>query len=190
MDTTGPVVVLVSWPKDPGPDLVGRLTAASPSVDVRAVAYEGEVTDEVRAAYADADALLAFSLPDELADLAPRLRWVQAIGAGVDHFRNARMPDGVVVTNAVGIAAGPIAEFVIARLLAMWKRFDHLADLQRRREWELAFGRRLEGSTIGIGGLGAIGTAVAERARALGMRVLAVRRSGGASPVADEVVGP
>ena len=117
---------------------------------------------------------------------------MQAIGAGTDHFRGAELGPDVVVTNAAGVAAVPIAEFVVGQLLAIWKRFDELADQQRRHVWEPAYGRQVSGLTLGLVGLGAIGTAVAERARALGMRVLAVRRRPGVDrpPVVDEVVGP
>ena len=134
--------------------------------------------------------MLAFDLPAEVVTVAPHLRWVQAIGAGVDHFRGAGLDGRVVLTNAAGVAAVPIAEFVIGRLLAVWKRFDELAEQQRHRVWKPAFGRQLDGCTIGLVGLGAIGTAVAERARALGMRVLAIRRTSTPSPAADEVYGP
>jgi phosphoglycerate dehydrogenase-like enzyme len=98
-----------------------------------------------------------------------------------------------VVTNAAGVAAVPIAEFVIGQLLSIWKRFDELADQQRRHVWEPAYGRHVAGLKLGLVGLGAIGTAVAERARALEMQVLAVRRRPGAAdgpPGVDEVVGP
>jgi phosphoglycerate dehydrogenase-like enzyme len=82
---------------------------------------------------------------------------------------------------------------VIGQLLAVWKRLDELADQQRRRVWEPAYGRQVSGLRLGVVGLGAIGTAVAERAGALGMGVLAVRRRPGAGdrpPAVDEVVGP
>jgi phosphoglycerate dehydrogenase-like enzyme len=83
----------------------------------------------------------------------------------------------VTVTNGAGIAAVHIAEFCIARLLAIWKRFDDLADLQARREWTPTYGRSFSGSTVGVVGLGAIGRAVAERAHAMGARVIGVRRN-------------
>ena len=95
-----------------------------------------------------------------------------------------------MITNAVGISAPTIAEFVMGRLLAVWKRFDHLADLQRGHVWETAFGKTFAGSTMAIVGFGAIGTEVAPAAKAFRLRVLAVRRTPTPTPLADEVVGP
>jgi phosphoglycerate dehydrogenase-like enzyme len=206
------VAVLVAFPPDPAPELVARLTAAAPSIDIVACAYEEDharrtargrkdeavlaqhaapvLSDAQRTAFATAEVMLAFDLPPAVITIAPNLRWVQAIGAGIDHFHGAELDARVVVTNAAGVAAVPIAEFVIGRLLAVWKRFDTLADQQQRRVWKPAYGRQLQGSTIGLIGLGAIGTAVAQRARALGMRVLAVRRTTAPSPHADEVFTP
>jgi phosphoglycerate dehydrogenase-like enzyme len=208
------LIVQVAYPPDPPRYLLEALRAVSSYLDVvvapyvedhgvRAARNQGSLeelrartpalTDEQRDAFGRAEVLLALDLPVGLGTLAPALRWVQAIGAGTDHFHGAELGPDVVVTNAAGVAAVSIAEFVIGQLLAVWKRVDELADQQRRHVWEPAYGRQVAGLTLGLVGLGAIGTAVAERARALGMRVLAVRRRPGAddrTAVVDEVVGP
>lgn len=148
-------------------------------------------TDDQRAALATADAILGLDLPLDLPALAPGLRWVQLIGSGVDLCIPAGLPgSGVVVTNAAGVSAPGIAEFVIARLLEHWKLLREHAETQERRHWEMRFGRRVAGRTIVVVGLGAIGGAVAVLARALGMRVVAVRRScppGASDERVDEV---
>jgi phosphoglycerate dehydrogenase-like enzyme len=208
------VIVQVAYPPDPPRHLVDGLRAVSPELDVVVAPYVEEhgvragrsqgsleelraraavPTDAQRDAFGRAEVLLALDLPVGLGAFAPALRWVQAIGAGTDHFRGAELGPDVVVTNAAGVAAVPIAEFVIGQLLAIWKRFDELTDQQRRHVWQPAYGRQVSGLALGLVGLGAIGTAVAERAGALGMRVLAVRRRPGADdgpPGVDEVVGP
>jgi phosphoglycerate dehydrogenase-like enzyme len=208
------MTVQIAFPPDPPSHLVEALRALSPDVDVVVAPYVEDhgvraarsqrsleelrarapaLTDEQRDAFSRAEVVLALDLPVGLGTFAPALRWVQAIGAGTDHFRGAELGPDVVVTNAAGVAAVPIAEFVIGQLLAVWKRFDELADQQRRRVWKPAYGRQVSGLTLGLVGLGAIGTAVAERARALGIRVLAVRRRPGGADrpaVVDEVVGP
>lgn len=206
-----PLEVLIAYPPQVDEELLDLVRTAAPDVVVTVCAYEEEharrtargrgeggslapiaLTDEQRNAFAAADVGLVFDLPDDLATVAPNLRWVQAIGAGVEHLRDACLKADVAVTNAVGVAAVPIAEFVIARLLGVWKRFDELAELQRQHQWEAAFGATVAGKTLGVIGLGAIGTAVAERARALGLHVLGTRRSyapGDTSPVVDELFG-
>jgi phosphoglycerate dehydrogenase-like enzyme len=208
------VIVHVAYPPDPPRRLMDELLTVSPDLDVVVAPYVEQhgvraarsqrsaeelrarapaLTEAQRDAFGRAEVLLALDLPVGLGTFAPALRWVQAIGAGTDHFRGAELRPDVVVTNAAGVAAVPIAEFVIGQLLAIWKRFDELTDQQRRHVWEPSYGRQVSGLTLGLVGLGAIGTAVAERARALGMRVLAVRRRPGVSarpPVVDELVGP
>ena len=138
--------------------------------------------------------LLALHTPKDLLAHAPRLRWVQCIGAGVDQFVAAGVArDRAVVTNASGLSATSMAEYVIGRLLQAWKRFAEQERLQRAHRYVQTYGRTFKGSTIGIVGFGSIGVAVGERARALGARVLGQRRShrpGMTHPAADELFGP
>jgi phosphoglycerate dehydrogenase-like enzyme len=119
---------------------------------------------------------------------------VQGIGAGIDMYYGARLPADVVLTNAAGISAVPMAEFVMARILSVWKRFPELAALQERHEWKPAYGALFAGSTLGIVGFGAIGAAIAERARAFGARVVASRRrpelGDGGTGLVDVMYGP
>lgn len=150
------------------------------------------VAEERRAALASAEVLLAFHVPKELMRLAPRLRWIQCIGAGVEQLAKAGVPRArVVVTNASGVSAGSMAEWVIGRLLQVWKRFREADEHQRARAFVRTYGRTFAGSTLGVVGMGAIGSAVAERGRALGLRVLGLRRSAAADPApAHELFAP
>jgi phosphoglycerate dehydrogenase-like enzyme len=198
--------VVVAYPWQVRDDLLDQLRSVVPGVDVRALPYVGpkfgqhvhdharydELTDDRRAVWGSAEVVMALDLPKGIDELSPNLRWVQAIGAGIDHLQETGLADHVVVTNAVGVAAVPIAEFVIARLLGVWKRFADLDELQRARTWRATFGRVFDGSTVGLVGLGAIGGAVAVRARALGARTIGIRRSyqpGDTSPLCDELYG-
>jgi phosphoglycerate dehydrogenase-like enzyme len=149
--------------------------------------------DERRRALARAEVLIQLHTPKDLMSLAPRLRWLQGIGAGVDQFAIAGVTrDQVFVTNASGVSAGSMAEFVIGRLLQIWKRFPEAEVHQRRHEYVRTYGRSFAGSVIGIVGLGNIGSAVARRARAMGVRVLGLKRSvsGGDHEDVDGVFGP
>lgn len=129
-----------------------------------------------RDALAKAEVALLFDLPLDLGLFAPNLRWIQGIGAGLDHWRGARLPQHVVLTNGSGVAAGPIAEFVLARILQITKRLPELDVAQRERGWRPVYGRRVSNLTLGIVGYGSIGQRVGALGHALGMRVLAVRR--------------
>lgn len=131
----------------------------------------------VRDAWARAEVLLTLDLPSEhLAEL-PRLRWLQTYSSGVDHFDlDAFATRGVRVTNAAGVGAVPIAEFVVGRLLEVWKGSRALDAHQESRRLRQPPARLLAGATLGLIGYGAIGRAVARRARAFDMRIVACRR--------------
>jgi phosphoglycerate dehydrogenase-like enzyme len=209
------VVVCLGYPAFQGPAHIERLHALDPRVEVVALPVDPEsgwatvppkdphdepppwalgVAAERRAALAGAEVLFALHAPKGLMQLAPRLRWIQGVGAGVEQFAKAGvLRERVVVTNASGVSAASMAEFVIGRLLQVWKRFREAERHQEAHEYVRTYGRTFAGSTLGIVGLGSIGCAVAERARAFGARVLGLRRSAraGAGPgPADELFGP
>jgi phosphoglycerate dehydrogenase-like enzyme len=195
--------VVVAFPWNADDAMLAPLRARFPELELVAAPYlgrfghhlpdqEDELTDAARAAWARAVATMALDLPAPIAELAPELQWVQAIGAGIDHLADADLPERVTITNAAGVAAAPIAEFAIARLLSVWKRLPEIDDEQTEHAWKPKFGRTVEGLTLGVIGLGAIGTAVAVRARAFGMYLIGTRRSykeGQDHPAVDELRG-
>jgi phosphoglycerate dehydrogenase-like enzyme len=105
------------------------------------------------------------------------LRWVHTMTAGVEHVVRA-LPPGreVVITNAAGIFDVPIAEMVLALILAVVKRIPVLLAQQRAHEWRLVRLREIAGLSVGIIGLGSIGVEIARRCKAMGMHVIATRR--------------
>jgi phosphoglycerate dehydrogenase-like enzyme len=141
-------------------------------------AWGTTVAAERRSALAHAEILIALHVPRDLMTIAPRLRWVQGVGAGVEQFAAAGVPrDRVVMTNASGLSAGSMAEFVMGRLLEIWKRFREIEEHQRAHRYQQTYGRTFKGSTVGIVGMGHIGREVAQRARAFGARVVGSKRS-------------
>ncbi len=152
------------------------------------------LSEAQRAAFAQVQVVLALDLPFDVAEVAPELRWVQAVGAGTAQLQSAGLgPSGIRLTSAAGVNAVGIAEFVIGRLLEHWKQLPTFADAQSRHEWDPAYGRQLAGSTLGLIGLGEINSAVAARAKAFGVRILATRRSarpGATAPNVDELFSP
>jgi glyoxylate/hydroxypyruvate reductase A len=134
----------------------------------------------------------------ELPELAPKLEWIQATSAGIGPFVRRMgypetMPD-VVFTTASGVHARPLAEFCFMVLFAFHKKLLLTLREQRRHHWERFAGADLEGRTLVIVGMGRIGREVAKLARALGMRVVGVKRTtAGVSPGElrlDELYGP
>jgi phosphoglycerate dehydrogenase-like enzyme len=115
-------------------------------------------------------------VPDEKPAGWPRgLRWIQAVSAGVDEYP-PWIHDVERVTCGRGINSSPIAEYVLASLLAVEKRLDEIW-IKDAADWHKPELGTLNGKTLGLIGYGSIGQAVAARAAPFGMRILATRRS-------------
>src|SRR5215470_6602293 len=141
----------------------------------------------------DVDVLVTLAFTHEMAAAAKRLKLVQVPGAGLDRIDRAALPAGTALANVYGHEVG-IAEYVIGAMLAMTRRFCRLDAALRRGVWESQWGvggtppapwPELAGQTLGILGYGRIGRAVARRARAFDMEVLAIRRSAAQSDPDD-----
>jgi phosphoglycerate dehydrogenase-like enzyme len=114
---------------------------------------------------------------------APRLRWVQLSSSGVGQLveRTGLGASPIVVTNAAGVHATALAEFVLFAMLYFAKRMPQVLADQRRRRWERFALDTLPGKTLGVVGLGQVGRAIARVAGGAGLRVVAVRRAAGAA---------
>ena len=122
---------------------------------------------------------------------APRLRWVHAGSAGVDYFPLGELAAaGIVLTNARGQHAEPMADHAFALLLALSRRIPEAAAAQLAHRWEPHAGEALAGRRLGVAGLGTIGRAVARRAAAFGLEVWGTRRHPAPDPLASRVLGP
>ena len=149
-----------------------------------------------------AEVYLGFGVPAALFEAAMeegRLRWAHTAAAGAGASLHPAMRDSdVVLTNAAGIYAEPMADTVLAMVLHFARGLDFAVRAQAEtRWWKDPFDsadtsvRELADSTVGIVGLGGIGRAVARRAVALGMKAVATRRSGTDGPDGVEVLsGP
>jgi D-2-hydroxyacid dehydrogenase (NADP+) len=117
-------------------------------------------------------------VPDDIVARAPGLKWLQLTSAGVDRLLNAPVVQShVTVTTASGIHAVPISEYVIGAMLAFAKGLPKAFRAQQERAWRPFWPDELEDKTVGVLGVGAIGARVVKLAKALDMRVLALRRS-------------
>jgi phosphoglycerate dehydrogenase-like enzyme len=182
MDT---VLVGIHSPLDE--DTRGRISALS---DRLSVAYLSPLIAAERkgddAADGRLDGLLAATeilygflpqLPRRLRARAPKLRWIQAMSAGVDTLPEEIRNSPVVVTNVSGIHAVPIAEFILQYMLMFAKRAPLCFQLKQEQRYERFFPETLTGKTAGIIGLGSIGRETARLAKSFHMRVLASHRT-------------
>jgi phosphoglycerate dehydrogenase-like enzyme len=143
-------------------------------------------SDELSVYLPDAEILCSYTVPANWRTLAPRLRWLQFPGAGVDSLVSTGLLDadsGVIVTTAAGIHATTISEYVFGSMLMFnwnWPQMVRLQDEHvwaRSATWYHLGGHELAGQTLGIVGLGSIGRRIAQLGRAFGMHVLGTRRS-------------
>ena len=114
--------------------------------------------------------------------LTPAIRWVHVLAAGVDGFPLEAVGNRTV-TCSRGATAPAIAEFVLACMLAFEKQLPQSWVHEPPEHWTLASLGGLRGRTLGLVGVGAIGSEVAKRALAFEMRVLAHRRTDAPVPV-------
>lgn len=122
---------------------------------------------------------------------ADRLMWIHVAAAGVDHVMTpALRASGVVVTNSRGVFDAPIAEYVLALLLAHAKDLATTVRDTDAHRWHYRENTRLAGTRAVVVGTGALGRATGRLLRAVGVRVRGVARSSrDADPDFDEVVG-
>lgn len=166
-----------------GPELGDRVRAALPGLTVEVTA--GEPPD-----VASCEILVTNSFPAGMLARCRRLRWLQLTSTGTDQLIGERPPEGLVVTHAGTVPARAVAEFALMAMLSLAKDSATLVRQQDAGIWRVPDTRLLAGSTLVQIGLGRIGGLIAERARAFGVRVIAVTKSGRASAAADLTVGP
>ena len=132
----------------------------------------------------EADIVLGWAVRPGNFALAKRLRWIQVTAAGVGPMLFPELIESpVLLTNGRGLHGAAMAEHTLGVMFAFVRKLHLARDAQRERRWtqrELwseppEFGE-LAGATLGLIGFGAVGTAIAVRARALGLRVIALRR--------------
>lgn len=121
---------------------------------------------------------------------APSVRWLQSSGAGVDDPVFARLLHGGVRITTSHVTDIPIAEYVLRAVLDVLQRAGEWRTAQAEAAWRPHEFRELHATTWLVVGLGAIGQAVAVRARAFGARVIGVRRHPDGSEPADELITP
>jgi glyoxylate/hydroxypyruvate reductase len=154
------------------------------AVSVRVGATEAEAAAHI----AEAEVLYAWNLPPLLYAKAGRLAWLQAMGAGVDWALQAGLPPGVVVTRAPGVFGPWMSEYVLGWCAWVTQHMERYRAAQRERRWnDGLLPDRLRGRTLALVGVGDIGREIARVARAVGMRVIGVSRSGRRVPGVERV---
>ena len=134
-----------------------------------------------------------FDSPDaEIIRQAPELKWILALTAGVDSFPlNEIKKRNILLTNGRGIHKIHIAEYAIAAMITLARNFHLAFRNQLKKKWDRSVPQdEINGCTVGIIGLGAIGQEIARKASVLGMRVIGVKHDPCPLEGVEQVYGP
>ena len=157
-------------------------------VNVEAIARTTTPSDAQRAS---ADAMLAWGAPAGLLPTMPKLRWVQALTAGGESWiALPDLPAALTLTCARGTHKESMPENILGALFHIAKPYAAIALDQKEHRWTRRMAQPLNGKTLGILGLGAVGREVARLAHALGMRVIGTSRRATPLPGLAEVLPP
>ena len=146
---------------------------------------------EVGGDLSDIDVMIMFGieLRDFMLSGAPKLKWIQSLATGVDHFlRSPSLKPEVMIASGRGIHGPPMREQVIYMMMGISRDVVRQVGDQRTHFWERRLWSTLHGKTAVIAGTGIVGSAIGEALRALGMKVIGVSRSPRKEAGFDEMI--
>jgi D-2-hydroxyacid dehydrogenase (NADP+) len=167
------LLILLAMPEPVRNQYRDRLRARFPELTINLVDHHSKVGPHIAAT----DALLTFApmLSAQVLEAAARLKWVQALGTGVDNLADQRaLRQDVIVTNVHGIHGPPVSEAAIGSMLALARGLPRAVRAQDHRQWLRFPAQLLRDKTVGIFGVGAIAEELAPKCKAFGMRVIGV----------------
>ncbi|MFH5799293.1 D-2-hydroxyacid dehydrogenase [Haladaptatus sp. CMAA 1911] len=170
----------------PVSDYADELRERLPNHEIR----HARTPDEEREYIADAGIVTGMTIDESLLAHAENMELFACAYAGTGHLPlDALESRDVAVTNASGVHGPNIAEHVLGAMLTFTRRFLRAGRQQSRREWRHFQAHELQGSTVTVVGLGAIGETIVERLDAFGVETVGVRYSPEKGGPTDEVVG-
>jgi glyoxylate/hydroxypyruvate reductase A len=180
-----PRSVLLYHPEE-APAYASLVKAPHGSIRLHACAAPGEAALVIR----EAEILYAWNFPRDLLAKAEHLRWIQSMGAGVESFLIPELSKSVIITRAAGVFGPWMAEYTLVWCGWITQRIEQIRGNQRQRSWVPLRPERLRGKILAVVGVGDIGREVARVARAFGMNVIGVSRSGKKVPGVEMVYRP
>jgi len=177
------------WTDAPAP-YVDAIAAAGLTERV-AVEKLARTDTPTQAQGADTEAMLAWGAPSGLLPHMPKLRWVQALTAGVEGWLALPdLPAQLTLTCARGTHRESMPENILGALFYLTKPYAACVEDQKQSKWTRRVATPLTGQTLGILGLGAVGQDVARLGTALGMKVIGTKRNPSPLPGLAEVYPP
>ena len=167
------VLILLTLPEPIRNQYRDRLRKRFPQTAIELVDHHSKVGPFID----KADALVTFApmLSGDVLAAATRLKWVQALGTGVDNLIDQpALRKDVIVTNMRGIQGTPVSEGALASMLTLARGLRHAIAAQDERQWRRFPAQLLHDKTVGIFGVGQIAENLAPKCKAFGMRVVGV----------------
>jgi D-2-hydroxyacid dehydrogenase (NADP+) len=165
------LLILLTLPQEVRDFYAARLRQRFPQLQIDMVDHFSKAAPLMP----EADILVTFGpmLRDEALHNAGKLKWIQALGTGVDGvIDQPSLRDNVIITNIRGIHGEPVSEAAIMGMLALSRRLPDSVRYQDQHSWTRWPPRLLDGKTVGIYGVGLIAEALAPRCTALDMTVI------------------
>ena len=167
------VLILLTFPEPIRNVYRDGLAAAFPQLKIDLVDHHSKVGPYI----GEANILVTFGahVADHVLEEATNLKWVQALGTGVDGIVDSpALRDGVLVTNLRGLHGASVSESVVAAILALSRHLPRAVRSQDAGRWDRFPVELAKGKTVGILGVGAIAAELAPRCQALGMTVIGI----------------
>jgi phosphoglycerate dehydrogenase-like enzyme len=162
---------------DPKASWLKLLERLDPSIRVTITNEDAEVREAAPLADVILNGTFTPRMLSIAVPLATRMQWMHSLWTGVDNVMSAEViASPVPLTNGRGVFRVSLAEWTIGAMLHFSYQMRRMIRQQEAQVWEIFTTEELHGRTLGVVGYGGIGRAAAERARAFGMRVLALRR--------------
>jgi len=167
------LLILLTLPEPVRMQYYNHLRNTFPELNVNMVDHHGKVGPHI----GSADILLTFGpmLADHVLQEAASLKWIQALGSGVDGIVDLpSLRDNVMVTNLHGIQGPPVSEAAMMAMLALSRGLPRSVRSQDQHQWDRFPARLLKDKTVGIFGVGLIAEELAPKCKAFGMTVVGI----------------
>ena len=127
----------------------------------------------------DTDILITFKFNMEMLERAKKVKWIQALSAGIDSYPLEEISErGIILTNGRGIHKIHMAEYAICVMIMLARNIHTMLQNKYEGKWDRKINQgEINGSTLGILGLGSIGMEIAKKAKLMGMHVIGVKGS-------------
>ena len=128
----------------------------------------------------DTDIFLTGVFTKEMADISKKLKWVNALSAGVDNFDlELFRKNNIIFTNSTGMHKIQMSEYAVMSMVMLIRNMNFFMKNQYNNIWNQEITQsQISGKTLGILGLGSIGRETARKAHFMGMRVIGINTSG------------